>query len=130
MTTTLAKPVFDFTLAYVADPLKSADLYAGILGFEAVDKAPTFSMFVLPNGHKLGFWLKQDVVPLANPAGGMEMCLTEPDEDAVWARAEIFVNLGLKILQEPTTMDFGFTFTAADPDGHRIRVFTPTPDAR
>ena len=25
----------------------------------------------------------------------------------------------------PTAMDFGFTFVALDPDGHRLRVFAP-----
>jgi hypothetical protein len=35
------------------------------------------------------------------------------------------VKLGLRIIQEPVKMDFGFTFTAADPDGHRLRVFAP-----
>ncbi len=123
--TTVNQPVFNFTLAYVADPLRSAALYARIFGVEAVERASTFSLFVLPNGNKLGFWLKDDVQPLATPAGGIEMCLTEPDDDAVWARAEAFTDLGLKMLQEPTRMDFGFTFTAADPDGHRIRVFAP-----
>lgn len=32
---------------------------------------------------------------------------------------------GLPMLQTPTTMDFGYTFTATDPDGHRLRVFSP-----
>lgn len=32
---------------------------------------------------------------------------------------------GLKIIQSPTTMDFGYTFVAADLDGHRLRVFSP-----
>ena len=32
---------------------------------------------------------------------------------------------GLTILQLPTDMDFGRTFVAADPDGHRLRVFVP-----
>ena len=32
---------------------------------------------------------------------------------------------GPAILQEPTTKDFGLTFLAADPDGHRLRVFCP-----
>lgn len=32
---------------------------------------------------------------------------------------------GLSILQAPVAMDFGLTFTAADPDGHRLRVFAP-----
>ena len=36
---------------------------------------------------------------------------------------DAWAKLGLKILQEPTKMDFGYTFTAADPDGHRLRVF-------
>ena len=26
-------------------------------------------------------------------------------------------------------MDFGRTFVALDPDGHRLRVFAPAPDA-
>ena len=29
------------------------------------------------------------------------------------------------ILQEPVQMDFGHTFVASDPDGHRLRVFVP-----
>jgi predicted enzyme related to lactoylglutathione lyase len=123
--TTLSNPVFDWTLLYVADPLKSADLYAKIFGIDAADRAPTFSMFVLPNGMKIGLWLKDDVEPKANPPGGIEMSFTEADAEGVRARLEVFRALGLKILQEPTEMDFGYTFTAADPDGHRIRVFAP-----
>ena len=34
---------------------------------------------------------------------------------------------GALILKAPETMDFGLTFLAADPDGHRLRVFCPTP---
>ena len=50
-----------------------------------------------------------------------------------WARRLLYwlilrraIKLGLRIIQEPTKMDFGFTFTAADPDGHRLRVFNPS----
>ena len=32
---------------------------------------------------------------------------------------------GLPIVQKPTAMDFGHTFVALDPDGHRLRVFAP-----
>ena len=126
--THLANPVFDWTLAYVADPVRSADLYGKIFGIPAADTAPTFSMFVLPNGNKIGFWLKDDVQPSATPAGGIEIGFAEATKEAVSARAEAFRALGLAMLQEPTEMDFGFTFTAADPDGHRIRVFAPRPD--
>jgi predicted enzyme related to lactoylglutathione lyase len=123
--TKLSNPVFDWTLLHVADPLKSADLYAKIFGVAPVDTAKTFSMFALPNGMKIGLWLKEDVEPKATAPGGVEMSFTEADRDAVAERAEAFRKLGLTILQEPTDMDFGFTFTAADPDGHRIRVFAP-----
>jgi len=34
------------------------------------------------------------------------------------------------VRQEPTDMDFGFTFTMADPDGHRLRVFALNDDPR
>ncbi len=37
-----------------------------------------------------------------------------------WARR------GLVIEQEPVTMDFGRTFVALDPDGHRLRVYSPS----
>jgi hypothetical protein len=30
---------------------------------------------------------------------------------------------GLSIILAPAKMDFGFTFLACDPDGHRLRVF-------
>jgi len=123
--TSLSNPVFDWTLLYVADPLKSADLYAKIFGIDAADRAATFSMFVLPNGMKIGLWLKDDVEPRANPPGGIEMSFTEANAAAVRERLEAFSALGLKVLQEPTEMDFGYTFTVADPDGHRIRVFAP-----
>jgi predicted enzyme related to lactoylglutathione lyase len=31
----------------------------------------------------------------------------------------------MKIVQPPTRMEFGYTCTALDPDGHRLRVFAP-----
>ena len=40
--------------------------------------------------------------------------------DAAAARA---VDAQLTILQQPTEMDFGYTFLAALDDGNRIRVF-------
>jgi predicted enzyme related to lactoylglutathione lyase len=116
---------FSWALLYVADPLKSADLYEKILGVPATDRAATFSMFALANGFNIGLWLKNDVLPAANAPGGVELSFTEASREAVQARAQIFRGLGVTILQEPTAMDFGFTFTAADPDGHRIRVFAP-----
>jgi predicted enzyme related to lactoylglutathione lyase len=47
------------------------------------------------------------------------------DADAVRATHESWKGLGLKVAQAPTAMDFGVTFVALDPDGHRLRVFAP-----
>jgi predicted enzyme related to lactoylglutathione lyase len=123
--TTLSKPTLDWFLLYVADPLKSAALYANIFGVQPVDRAATFSMFVLPNGLKVGLWAKSDVQPPANAPGGIEISFTEENNAAVSARSESLQGLGFTIVQQPTDMDFGFTFVAADPDGHRLRVFAP-----
>ncbi len=115
----------DYMLLAVRDPLASAELYARILGREPVEKAPTFVLFVLPNGLKLGLWVANEIVPAAKPAGGVELSLTVPDEAALRALRDEWAGYGLRILQEPTRMDFGLTFTAEDSDGHRLRPFVP-----
>ena len=117
---------FSYVLAYVADAPRSGSLYSRLLGIEPVEASPSFVMFVLPNGLKLGLWARDDVAPKATLPGGMELCLTVEDEAAVRSTRDAWAKLGLKILQEPTQMDFGYTFTAADPDGHRLRVFHPS----
>jgi predicted enzyme related to lactoylglutathione lyase len=43
--------------------------------------------------------------------------------DAVYAD---WASRGLRILQTPVEMDFGYTFVATDPDGHRLRVYAGT----
>ncbi|WP_277425783.1 hypothetical protein [Lysobacter enzymogenes] len=35
---------------------------------------------------------------------------------------------GWPIVQAPVELDFGRTFVALDPDGHRLRVFSPAPE--
>ena len=115
----------NYILLAVRDPLKSADLYTQLLGREPVEKAPTFVLYVLPTGLKLGLWLTTDVEPRPLPAGGVEISFTEDSKDSVRATHEQWRKLGLTIVQEPTDMDFGYTFVAEDPDGHRLRPFVP-----
>ncbi len=119
---------FSYVLNYVADAPRSADLYGKMLGIQPVEASPNFVMFVLSNGLKLGLWARGDVEPKATLPGGSELCLTVDGDDAVRVTRDAWAKLGLKILQEPTQMDFGYTFTAADPDGHRLRVFNPFRD--
>ena len=113
-----------YLLLAVADPQKSAALYTEILGAKPVENSPTFVLYVLPSGFKLGLWIKRDMLPPTGSDDGVDISFSEPDKDAVRATYAAWKKLGLQILQEPTDMDFGFTFTAADPDGHRLRVFT------
>ena len=117
----------DYILLAVRDPLKSGALYAKILGTEPVEASPGFVMFVTGNGGKIGLWLASEIEPRAKPAGGIEISFVEPDTAALDATHSTWQALGLTILQPPTDMDFGYTFTAEDPDGHRLRPFVPAP---
>jgi len=117
---------FNFVLAYVTDPPRSAELYARLLDAKPVESSPGWAMFVLPNGIKLGLWSRTEVQPAPTAAGGsVELGFPVADDAAVLKTRDAWVALGLAIVQEPARMDFGFTFTAADPDGHRLRVFSP-----
>jgi catechol 2,3-dioxygenase-like lactoylglutathione lyase family enzyme len=116
---------FNFIAAYVADVEKSARLYSKLLGAEPVDSRPGYAMFVLSNGIRLGLWGRDTVEPLATLPGGMELGFPVATDDDVAATREAWSKLGLRIIQEPTRMNFGLTFTAADPDGHRLRVYSP-----
>ena len=72
----------------------------------------------------LGLWAKSDAVPAADFHGcGSELAFRVPDDAQVDALHGKWREAGLRILQAPTKVDFGYTFTAADPDGHRLRVF-------
>ncbi len=116
----------NFILAYVADAPKSAALYSKLLGAEPVEASPNWAMFAFPNGLALGLWSRNEVEPKATLPGGSEIGFPVESDEAVARTREAWASLGLKILQEPTRMDFGLTFTAADPDGHRLRVFSPS----
>ena len=97
-------PDLNYLLLAVKDPRRSAEIYDRLLGVKPVENAPTFVLYVLPTGLKVGLWAAGDMKPVPRQAGGVE--------------------------QEPTRMDFGFTFVVADPDGHRLRPFALAADPR
>jgi hypothetical protein len=65
------------------------------------------------------------VQPPATTAGGGELAIAVGEAGAVRALHRGWAAKGLTIAQASTAMDFGFTFVALDPDGHRLRVFAP-----
>ena len=118
-------PSPNFMILYVDSPPASAAFYADLLGEPAAETSPTFALFALPSGLMLGLWSRHTVEPAATAAGGSEVAFTVDSADAVDAMHREWSGRGLKMLQPPTDMDFGHTFVALDPDGHRLRVFSP-----
>lgn len=116
----------NFVILYVKSPADSIAFYVDILGKPPVEASPTFAMFALNTGTMLGLWAAHTVDPIATPPGGSEIGFAVDSEDAVRSWHAAWSSKGLKMVQAPRQMDFGFTFVASDPDGHRLRVFAPS----
>ena len=120
----------NYVLFYVEKPQASAAFYSALLQREPVENSATFALFVLDSGLKLGLWSRYTVEPPAAGRGGAsELVFAVADADVVNQRHVEWSLRGLPILQAPSDMDFGRTFVALDPDGHRLRVFSPAPQA-
>ncbi|CAI0726779.1 Glyoxalase-like domain [Serratia quinivorans] len=115
----------NMTLLYVDNPETSAAFYRRLLGQAPVELSPTFALFVLSNGLKLAMWSKHSVEPAATATGGGGeigfMCELPQQVDVLYQR---WSEQGLKMIQPPVTLDFGYSFVACDPDGHRLRVYS------
>lgn len=116
-----------FVLLYVDEPEKSAAFYARLLDRQPLDSSPNFVMFELAPGLRLGLWARRDVSPAPRASDTGELAMAVGSNEEVEALCADRKRKGVAILQEPVTKDFGLTFLAADPDGHRLRVFCPTP---
>lgn len=111
-------------LFYVNDPLASAAFYARILGTAALESSPGFAMFKLNDGTMLGLWNRSGVKPepIAN-AGASELGFHVANGGEVEKLHQQWQAMNIAFAQQPSRLDFGYTFTALDPDGHRLRVF-------
>ncbi len=109
---------------YVEDPLKSAGFYEKLLRAKPVDVSPGFAVFALAVPTMLGLWKRSDVKPAVTAnTGTNELSFQVESKAKVGDFFMAAQEIGAAVLQEPTQMDFGYTFTVADPDGHRLRVF-------
>jgi len=119
-------PEFSFVLLYVDSPLASAAFYTSLLERPAIEASATFAMLPLRDGVMLGLWSRSTAEPAPIAAAGSgEIAFTVADAAAVDAVHATWAKRGLTMAQAPTRMDFGYTFVALDPDGHRLRVFAP-----
>lgn len=111
-----------YVLLFVANPLKSAEFYSDLFNLKPREESPTFALFVLPNGIKLGLWSRYTAEPRVDAfPGAVEICFPAEIVDDVY---DIIGKKNVTVVQKPTDMDFGRTFVFLDLDGHRIRMYT------
>ena len=115
-------PVPTALILYADDVPTSVAFYRDLLEREPVEASPGFALFPLDGGQHMGLWQRDGVTPTATPVGGSELHFGLPDRDAVLATHEAWRAKGIRILQAPIALDFGFTFVGLDPDGTRLRV--------
>jgi len=110
---------------YVTDVAKSCAFYTRLFECEPVEAAPNFAMYALKSGAMFGLWARSDVQP-AIPAHGTsgELAFVVDNQAKVEWLHKRWSDEKTVIAQPPTAVDFGYTFTALDPDGHRLRVFS------
>lgn len=114
-------PRLSMSILFVSNPIASSAFYRRLLGLAPVEESPTFAMFALPDGIMLGLWSNKTAEPaVLAQGGGSEIAFSDENVDQIYER---WKNLGVQMAQPPTDMDFGRTFVAQDPDGHRIRVY-------
>ena len=79
-------------------------------------------------GLMLGLWRRDGVAPKAAGGPGAGRSRVTLADAAVVDAAHTRWSARAPIAQPPTKLDFGYTFVALDPDGHRVRVFAPASD--
>lgn len=124
----MAQP--NMIILYVNNPSASANFYTDVLGQAPIETSSNFVLFVLESGMMLGLWSKQGVEPSAHiTGGGTELAFKVNDNAAVDATHAQWCEHNRAVAQVPTQMDFGYTFVGLDPDGHRLRIFSPSESA-
>ena len=116
----------NLVLLYVTDVPRAAAFWGSLFGSAPVEAADTFAMLPMREGMMLGLWKIGGVTPSTTTlGGGGELCAALRSRDEVDALHAEWIGRDVPVIQPPTSLDFGYTFTAVDPDGHRIRVFHP-----
>jgi catechol 2,3-dioxygenase-like lactoylglutathione lyase family enzyme len=117
---------FSQVILYVTDAPASAAFYTQRLGLAKIFEMPTFVMFKLGDGVELGLWQKSEVHPKpVTAAGGSEVNFRLASDAEVDSLCKNWAAHGVEIIEQPRQLDFGYAFTALDPDGNRIRMFAP-----
>ncbi|MCP4745551.1 MAG: phenazine biosynthesis protein [Desulfobacteraceae bacterium] len=112
-------------ILYCDDVGLSTKFYEKIIGSKPVQKFDGFSLFQLKDSFMLGLQCKHHIDPKPQQSfGGFELCLGNEDmkKKEVDSIYKEWKKMNILIALEPAWLDFGYTFVALDPDGHRIRI--------
>ncbi|KTD17398.1 VOC family protein [Legionella jordanis] len=107
---------------YVGNLSQSRQFYQDLLGIPPEESSPAFNMFRLSNGMGIGLKDKQSMQANIGESGGSELAITVDDIRLVDELCSVWQQKGVSIAELPASLPFGYTFTAKDPDGNRIRV--------
>ena len=77
------------------------------------------------SGVMLRLWAAHAAPLQATASGGEKIAFAMHGVSTVSALHDDWRAKGLKSVPAPAAMDFGFTFVALDPNGHRLRGFAP-----
>ncbi|WP_159564191.1 VOC family protein [Budvicia diplopodorum] len=112
-------------ILYVDNPTASKDFYQELLGLTVVESSPTFVMFSLSSGAMMALWSKHTVEPkVGQITASGEYAISVESDSIVDEYHQRWSSKGITIIQQPQHKECGYTFTATDPDGHRLRVFS------
>lgn len=64
----------NLVLFYVKNPAKSEEFYKNLLNTQPIESSPTFAMFVMKTGLRLGLWAQEEIEPKAHQTGGVWSC--------------------------------------------------------
>lgn len=110
-------------ILYVKDVDASTEFYKQILGADPVETFEGFAISMLGETMTLGLQAAEWIEPKAEAhVGGSELSLSDVDRETVDCLYNKWTTKGIAMVLEPTELDFGYTFVATDPDGHRLRV--------
>ena len=107
---------------YVDDLAKSCQFYQDLLGIKPEEASPAFHSFTFSNGMGLGLKARHTVEPPADKNGSGELAFTVDNNKTVDALFAAWEKKEINMLLPPTTVPYGYTFLALDPDGNRLRV--------
>lgn len=112
-------------ILYVTDVEASTTFYRQALNKEPVETFDDFAVFALTDDVTIGLQTRDQIDPAATGTpGSVELSMSYATHDDVDQLYHDWTTLGFPIALEPTTLEFGYTFVATDPDGHRLRVCT------